>query len=84
MTGVSAETLEASAGGYGDGATGAEGSDTISGAGWVGVAFWREPSAGAGESIRNKETWFLPAKNEYALIARYSAELTLLRSPMVV
>jgi hypothetical protein len=56
MTGVGAETLEASAGGYGDGATGAEGSDTISGAGWLGVAFWREVSAGAGESIRNKET----------------------------
>ena len=79
MTGVGAETLEASAGGYGDGATGAEGSDTISGAGWLSVAFWIELSSGAGESIRNKETWFLPVKNEYAVIARYSAELTLLR-----
>ena len=81
MTGVGAETLEASAGGYGDGATRAEGSDAISGAGWLGVAFWRELSAGAGESIRNKETRFLPVKNEYAVIARYSAELTLLQSP---
>lgn len=84
MTGVGAETLEASAGGYGDGAMGAEGSDIISGAGWLSVAFWRELSAGAGESIRNKETWFLPVKNEYVVIARYSAELTLLRSPVEI
>lgn len=54
--GVGTETLEASAGGNGDGATEAEGSDTISRAGCVGVASWRELSAGAGESIRNKET----------------------------
>jgi hypothetical protein len=39
MTGVGAETLVVSAGGYSDGDTGVEGSDTISGAGWVGVAF---------------------------------------------
>jgi hypothetical protein len=86
MTGVGAETLAASAGGYGDGATGAEGSDTISGAGWLSVAFWRELSAGAGESMGNKEseTWFLPVMNEYAVIARYSAELTLLRSPVEI
>lgn len=82
MTGVGAETLEASAGGYGEGAMGAEGSDTISGAGWLGVAFWRELSAGAGESIRNKEMRFLPVKNEYVVIAKYSAKLTLLRSPV--
>jgi hypothetical protein len=35
MTGVGAETLEVSAGGYGEGGTGAGGSDTISGAGWL-------------------------------------------------
>jgi hypothetical protein len=67
MTGVGAETLEASAGGNGDGATGAEGSNKIPAAGWLSVAFWREVSAGAGESIRNKETWFLPVKNEYSI-----------------
>jgi hypothetical protein len=60
MTGVGAEMLEASAGGYGDGATGAEGSDNISAAGWLSVASWRELSAGAGESMQNKETWLLP------------------------
>lgn len=81
---MGAETLGASAGGYGDGAAGAEGSDTISGAGWLSVAFWGGLSAGAAESIRNKETWFLPVKNEYAVIARYSAELTLLRSPVEI
>jgi hypothetical protein len=84
MTGVGAEPLEASAGGYGDGATGAEGSDTISGAGWLSVTFWGGLSAGAAESIRNKEAWFLPVKNEYAVIARYLAELTLLRSPVEI
>ena len=84
MTGVGAETLEASAGGYGDGTTDAEGSETISGAGCVGVAFWRELSAGAGESIRNKETRFLPVKNEYVMMARYSVELTLPRSPVKI
>ncbi len=33
MTGVGAETLEVSTGGYGEGGTGAEDSETISGAG---------------------------------------------------
>lgn len=86
MTGVGAETFEASAGRYGDGATGPEGSDTVSEDGWAGVAFWRELSAGAGagESIRNEETWFLPVKNECAKIARYSTELTVLRPPMEI
>lgn len=81
---MSAETFEASAGGYGDGATGPEGSDTVSEDGWAGVAFWSELSAGAGESIRNKETWFLPVKNECTMIARYSTKLTVLRSSMEI
>ena len=50
--GVGAETPELSAGGNGKGGVGADGSGTVSEAGWAREAFWRELSVAG--SIRDK------------------------------